>query len=89
MRGIKPITILLPGGQYIAKKVVCKANQVQPFRLVGGGGGSLSEGILSFVEYAPRLLIVLPSRQFLLPKPELGVILQELTPCKITDTLIQ
>ena len=28
------------------------------------GGSSLSEGILSFVEYAPRLLIVLPSRQF-------------------------
>ena len=28
------------------------------------GGISLSEGILSFVEYAPRLLIVLPSRQF-------------------------
>jgi len=25
---------------------------------------SPSEGILSFVEYAPRLLIVLPSRQF-------------------------
>ena len=27
------------------------------------GSNFLSEGILSFVEYAPRLLIVLPSRQ--------------------------
>ena len=31
-------------------------------------GSSLSEGILSFVEYAPRLLIVLPSRQVLIPE---------------------
>ena len=46
------------------EKLCVKANQVQPSRLVGDGGSSLSEGILSFVEYAPRLLIVLPSRQF-------------------------
>ena len=31
----------------------------------------LSEGILSFVEYAPRLLKVLPSRQFLTLKFEI------------------
>ena len=40
------------------------ANQVQPSRLIWSVGNSLSEGILSYVEYAPRLLMVLPSRQF-------------------------
>ena len=50
----------MPGRQYIAK-----ANQVQPSRLIKDVE-FLSEGILSFVEHAPRLLIVQPSR--LLPK---------------------
>ena len=31
-------------------------------------GGSISEGILSFVEYAPRLRMVLPSRQLLITR---------------------
>ena len=35
------------------------------FQADKGSEAYLSEGILSFVEYAPRLLIVLPSRQFL------------------------
>ena len=34
------------------------------FQAVKDSEHYLSEGILSFVEYAPRLLIVLPSRQF-------------------------
>ena len=41
-----------------------KTNRVQPSRLIKESGAFLSEGILSYVEYAPRLLIVLPSRQF-------------------------
>ncbi len=45
------------------ERLCVKANQVQPSRLVEMAI-VLSEGILSFVEYAPRLLIVLPSRQF-------------------------
>ena len=35
------------------------------FQADNNDGVFISEGILSFVEYAPRLLIVLPSRQFL------------------------
>ena len=54
--GDKNIPLPLPGRQYIAK-----ANQVQPSRLIKDVE-FLSEGILSFVEHAPRLLIVQPSR---------------------------
>ena len=57
--GDKPIINLLPGGQYIAESQLCTAFQADKDRL-----SFLPEGILSFVEYAPRLLIVLPSRQF-------------------------
>ena len=45
------------------ERLCVKANQVQPSRLLRIAS-IISEGILSFVEYAPRLLIVLPSRQF-------------------------
>ena len=58
--GINSIIFILPGGQYITHEI----NQVQPSRLIKDIYYFLSEGILSFVEYAPRLLIVLPSRQF-------------------------
>ena len=57
--GKKPINLLLPGGQYIEGSQLCTAFQADK-----ESDWVLSEGILSFVEYAPRLLMVLPSRQF-------------------------
>ena len=57
--GYKPIINLLPGGQYIAESQLCTA-----FQAGKDNDRFLSEGILSFVEYAPRLLIVQPSRLF-------------------------
>ena len=56
------IIILLPGGQYIAQSYV-QSQLGTAFQAEDASGYFLSEGILSFVEYAPRLLIVLPSRQ--------------------------
>ena len=50
------------------EKSCVKANQVQPYRLRQSVEDSLSEGILSYVEYAPRLLMELSSSQFKLPK---------------------
>ena len=58
-----PTPPILPGGQYIARDM-SKSQSGTAFQAVKDSGLYLSEGILSFVEYAPRLLIVLPSRQF-------------------------
>ncbi len=41
-----------------------KSQSCTAFQACEDGDSLLSEGILSFVEYEPRLLIVLPSRQF-------------------------
>ena len=64
MRGLNLIFLTAAWRAVHRNRTCVKANHVQPSRLIGDGGSSLSEGILSFVEYAPRLLIVLPSRQF-------------------------
>jgi len=54
-------------GGYSANPHYCLEGSTQPIRYSLPGwlvdGRSISEGILSFVEYAPRLRIVLPSRQ--------------------------
>ena len=48
-----------------SEKVMCKSQSGTAFQAVRNNYYFLSEGILSFVEYAPRLLMVLPSWQFL------------------------
>ena len=63
VRGFCPKSYYCLKGSTWRKVMREKANQVQPSRLIKIVV-LLSEGILSFVEYAPRLLIVLPSRQF-------------------------
>ena len=47
-----------------SRKVMCESILCTAFQAGKNSDGFQSEGILSFVEYAPRLLIVLPSRQF-------------------------
>ena len=47
-----------------SRKVMCESKLCTAFQAGKNSDGFQSEGILSFVEYAPRLLIVLPSRQF-------------------------
>ena len=47
-----------------SQEIMRESQSGTAFQAGRDGGISLSEGILSFVEYAPRLLIVLPSRQF-------------------------
>ena len=74
----------MPGRQYIAK-----ANQVQPARLIKDVE-FLSEGILSFVEHAPRLLIVQPSR--LLPNlhsKQVAVLIIAIYAPEITTLILQ
>ena len=56
-------------GGYSANPNFCLEGSTPPIRYSLPGwlvdGRSISEGILSFVEYAPRLRMVLPSRQLL------------------------
>ena len=63
MCGGKTVILLLSGRQYLAK-VIRESQSGTAFQAGKDGGYLLSEGILSFVEYAPRLLIVLPFRHF-------------------------
>ena len=77
--GINHIILLLPGGQYIAKIHVWKPNRYSLPRWKGGemvpvrGHPLLCRVCTSVLPYGQALrgvLIVLPSRQFLLPKLE-------------------
>ena len=63
MRGVSlQFFICLEGST--SQEIMRESQSGTAFQAGRDGGISLSEGILSFVEYAPRLLIVLPSRQF-------------------------
>ena len=63
MRGVSlQFFICLEGST--SQEIMRESQSGTAFQAGRDGGISLSEGILSFVEYAPRLLIVLPSKQF-------------------------